>query len=97
MYSIDSNNNITITHGDSAAFTLDITSDSTDVVLDNVLFVLKNGSDIVVTRKIKNKTLFIIPGDTAGLPYGTYTYDITVGTETAVKDAKFIVENEVTF
>ncbi len=96
MYSID-NNNITITRGDSASFILDITSDSTDLVLDNVLFILKNGSDILATRKIKNKTLFIIPSDTATLPYGTYTYDITVGAETAVKDAKFIVENEVTF
>lgn len=37
MYSID-NNNITITRGDSASFILDITSDSTDLVLDNVLF-----------------------------------------------------------
>lgn len=96
MYSIDSNN-ITITRGDSAAFVLDITADSTDTVLDSVLFVLKNGSDVLVTRKIKDKTLFIIPSDTAGLPYGTYEYDIVVGTETAIKNAKFIVEKEVTF
>lgn len=96
MHSVD-NNDITITRGDSASFILNITSDSTDLVLDDVLFVLKNGSDILVTRKIKNKTLFIIPSDTATLPYGTYTYDITVGAETAVKDAKFIIGNEVTF
>lgn len=96
MYSID-NNNITITRGDSASFILDITSDSTDLVLDNVLFILKNGSDVLVTRKIKDKTLFIIPSDTAGLPYGTYEYDIIVGTETAIKNAKFIIEKEVTF
>lgn len=96
MYSID-NNDIAITRGDSASFILDITSDSTDLVLDNVLFILKNGSDVLVTRKIKDKTLFIIPSDTAGLPYGTYEYDIIVGTETAIKNAKFIIEKEVTF
>lgn len=95
MYSID-NNNITITRGDSASFILDITPDSTDLVLDNVLFILKNGSDVLVTRKIKDK-LFIIPSDTAGRPCGTYEYDIIVGTETAIKNAKFIIEKEVTF
>lgn len=96
MYSIDSND-ITITRGDSAAFVLCITADSTDTILDSVLFILKNGSDVLVTRKIKDKTLFIIPSDTAGLPYGTYEYDIVVGTEAAIKNAKFIVEKEVTF
>lgn len=100
MYGAE-DNTIFITRGDSAAFSVIIESDDGSVTgitdTDDVEFIMKNGNETLLKRKINSNTLYLMPSDTSGLPYGDYTYDLTLNGVAAIKNAKISVENEVTF
>lgn len=99
MYDVD-DNTISITRGDSAAFSVIIESDGSTMTIadtDDVEFVMKNGNETLFKRKVNGSVLYLMPSDTSGLAYGSYTYDLTLNGTAAIKNAKINVESEVTF
>ena len=103
-----SNKMIRITRGDTGIFTLSVKSggQSYDYSNDQVLFTVKksmNTKEIIFQKTIEyGQTVTILPEDTAGLPCGTYTYDVQVTTangvvNTVITPNPFIIEPEVTW
>lgn len=100
MYDVE-DNTISVTRGDSAAFSVIIESDDGSITAvtdaDDVEFIMKNGNETLLKRKINSSILYLMPSDTFSLPYGDYTYDLTLNGVAAIKNAKISIENEVTF
>jgi hypothetical protein len=103
------NNEIYLTRGDTASFTLDIVDDTgakyeiTDD--DQVLFTVKRSTSdtaVILQKAVVDKTITIKPAETAGLPYGTYYYDVQLSrpdgfVATVITPTPFIICEEVTF
>ena len=106
MNSLDQQD-IHITRGDSACFSLDLTnSDDTAYERedgDKIIFTVYKGStELFSTEVYEDNTVTIQQQFTNKLDYGEYSYTVTIiksdGSKVeAVKGYKFIVESEVTF
>lgn len=103
------NNNISITRGDSAVFSLSIKKADGEpyeiVEGDTVIFTVKKSTfdkDIITQKTVVNGVITINPDDTKSLEYGTYYYDVELTqsdgfVSTVISPHKFIVEQEVTY
>lgn len=103
------NNEIYLTRGDTASFTLDIVDDNrakyeiTDD--DQILFTVKRSTSdtaVILQKAVVDKTITIKPAETAGLPYGTYYYDVQLSrpdgfVATVITPTHFTICEEVTF
>ena len=108
MLKIDRDNTIHLTRGDTARISLGITSsDGTayDYSEDTVVFTVKAStmsSDALIEKTVTDGVIYLATGDTNGLSYQTYVYDVQLTTAggdicTVIPPAKFIVEQEVTW
>lgn len=110
MLSIDSNNNITLTRGDSASIEVLLENpDGSAYTLqsgDVLLFTVKHNcitENIIIQKDIStNAIINIIPGDTNDLLYGIYFYDVQLtkangAVHTVIPPRDFIIAKEVTF
>lgn len=107
MLSVDTNNNITLTRGDTAVIDLAITIDGEayDYSNDLVQFTVKK--DTVTSDKILQKTfngtsITIDPADTSGLDYQTLKYDVQIITQsgdvfTVIPPRNLTIAEEVNF
>ena len=103
------NNEIYLTRGDTASFTLDIVDDTrakyaiTDD--DQILFTVKRSTSdtaVILQKAVVDKTITIKPAETADLPYGTYYYDVQLSrpdgfVATVITPTHFTICEEVTF
>lgn len=106
------NNEIYLTRGDSASFTLDIVDDTsvksakyeiTDE--DQILFTVKRSTSdtaVILQKAVVDKTITIKPAETADLPCGTYYYDVQLSrpdgfVATVITPTPFTICEEVTF
>lgn len=103
------NNEIYLTRGDIASFTLDIVDDTrakyeiTDD--DQILFTVKRSTSdtaVILQKAVVDKTITIKPAETADLPYGTYYYDVQLSrpdgfVATVITPTHFTICEEVTF
>ena len=101
-----SNNNISLTRGDTVILNLDIQNyelqDSDDVVLTVKKNV--NTPTIILQKKLdfENMRFVIKPDDTSKIPYGTYKYDVQITTSegnvyTIITPHDFILDGEITW
>lgn len=108
MLKIDRDNTIHLTRGDTARISLAITaSDGTayDYSADTVLFTVKANtltSDEIIQKTVTDGVINLTTGDTNGLAYQTYVYDVQLATAggdicTVIPPSKFIIEQEVTW
>lgn len=107
MLYVDSDNNITLTRGDTASFDLTITENTTayDFSSDTVVFTVKKNvytSDILIQKTFSDGLITLTPTDTNPLNYGTYYYDVQLTTPggavfTVIPPTKIIIAEEVTF
>ena len=93
MLTIDNDNNITITRGDTGKFNINITSldnNNPYVITDHdiVMFTLRetpkrsaDDIDFILQKEAPMGLLTIDPVDTEDLPYITYYYDIQITLE----------------
>ena len=99
---------IYLTRGDSATLDLGIKkADGTpyDFSEDTVVFTIKKNTetaDILVQKTFSSGSIDIDPGDTSGLKYGVYKYDVQVTTQagkvyTVISPSDFEVGQEVSF
>lgn len=107
MLSVDTNNNITLTRGDTAVIDLAIIIDGEayDYSNDLVQFTVKK--DTVTSDKILQKTfngtsITIDPADTSGLDYQTLKYDVQIITQsgdvfTVIPPRNLTIAEEVNF
>lgn len=96
-------NDIALTRGDTARLALKVkNADGTIYELqegDKVYFTIRSADgEEIVSREVTNG-IVIYPADTAGLPYGTYDYDVEVvlanGDVNTIIVAKLDVRKEV--
>ena len=103
-----SGNTISITRGDTAFFTLNITQNGEpyDYSDDTVLFTVKSNvytSDVLLQKQVQyGENVVILPSDTNKLNYGEYWYDVQLTTslgvvDTVITPSRFRVMQEVTF
>lgn len=102
-----SNQNITLTRGDTARIKLGITrgGETYDFSADTVVFSVKKSTtapEYVFQKTVQDGVVTILPTDTASLLYGTYVYDVQLTTEggdvcTVITPHEFIVAQEVTW
>ena len=102
-----SNQEITLTRGDTARISLGITSggQAYDYSADTVVFSVKKSTvtpDYIFQKTVQDCVVTILPTDTASLPYGTYVYDVQLTTTggdvcTVVTPHNFVVAQEVTW
>lgn len=88
MLKIDSNNNITLTRGDTLTLTVGLTKDGepyTPEEGDVIRFAVSNvyktqfGYELLIEKTIPHDTLtFTVPADETELDYREYVYDIEV-------------------
>lgn len=88
MLKIDSNNNITLTRGDTLTLTVGLTKNGqpyTPEEGDVIRFAVSNvyktqfGYELLISKTIPNDTLtFTVPADETDLDYREYVYDIEV-------------------
>jgi len=110
MLDIDTNNNITLTRGDSASISVALKNpDGTDYTLqsgDSLLFTVKHNcitENIVIQKDISEDGIInLIPTDTNTLLYGVYFYDVQLtrangSVNTVIPPRDFIIDKEVTF
>ena len=85
MFSIDANNNISLTRGDTCMFNIDLVdSDGNPYIThegDTMRFAMAKGyggDHVLVNKQIPTDTLLfkLDPMDTKALEFGTYVYDI---------------------
>jgi hypothetical protein len=109
MLNVSSNGEIRLTRGDTARLTVDIMDDEgLPYVLQEkdtlTLTVKKDYEDTTpaIEKEIEGNNMFHIePADTAGLPFGSYKYDVQLKTEdgdvyTVIADKIFTILKEVT-
>ena len=102
-----SNQDITLTRGDTARIKLGITKGGKayDFSADTVVFSVKKSTaapDYVFQKTVQDGVVTILPTDTAPLMYGTYVYDVELTTAggdvcTVITPHNFIVAQEVTW
>ena len=102
-----SNQDITLTRGDTARIKLGIASGGKayDYSADTVVFSVKKStatSEYVFQKTVQDGVVTILPTDTASLLYGTYVYDVQLTTAggdvcTVITPHNFIVAQEVTW
>lgn len=102
MFSVDSNNNITLTRGDSASLYADLYDANGDQYIlkegDYIVFSMAADYDTAaILKKISaSPSITLAPADTQELTIGTYLYDIAIRTSsgdvyTPIGVSKFIV------
>lgn len=106
MFLVDSNNNITLTRGDSASLCVDLYDANGDQ------YVLKEGDYIVfsmaadydtaaILKKVSaSPSIALTPADTQELAVGVYLYDIAIRTSsgnvyTPIGVSKFIITSNI--
>lgn len=107
MLSVDTNNNITLTRGDTAVIDLAITIDGEAYNYSNDLVQFTVKKDTVTSDKILQKTfngtsITIDPADTSGLDYQTLKYDVQIITQsgdvfTVIPPRNLTIAEEVNF
>lgn len=105
MLKIEDDNRVILTRGDSAAFDVEIETDSgekyTPVESDVITFTMKKDSKTseVLIRKT-GTTIIFNPEDTNKFKYGNYLYDVTLttasgGVYTIIPPTEFILSDEI--
>lgn len=107
MLSVDTNNNITLTRGDTAVIDLAITIDGEayDYSNDLVQFTVKKDtvtSDKILQKNFNGTSITIDPADTSGLDYQTFKYDVQIITQsgdvfTVIPPRNLTIAEEVNF
>lgn len=107
MLEIDNQNNITLTRGDTATLTLEITMDgqSYDYSNDLVQFTVKKNTvtdSIIIQKTFSGNAVTIEPTDTESLDYQSLKYDVQVIKQsgevyTVIPPSNFIIAPEVNF
>ena len=107
MLNIDSNNNITLTRGDTATLTLTVkrNGEDYDYSEDLTQFTVKRNTvteDIVFQKTFTGSSIIINPSDTKDLFYTDLKYDVQLITPTnevytVIAPADFIIAQEVNF
>ena len=86
MLKIDSDNNITLTRGDTLTLTLELTKDGeayTPLEDDAIRFALAKGYagapsyELIAEATVENMTI-VLPAEQTTLDYGTYNYDVQI-------------------
>jgi len=104
------NNEITITRGDTGRFTLNVLNaqgEPYDYSSDTVTFTVKKStttSQVLIQKTVLyGQPVIIEPADTAELNYGKYVFDVQLTTggggivDTVITPTAFVVTPEVTF
>lgn len=107
MLNIDSENNITLTRGDTATLTLTVkrNGEDYDYSEDLTQFTVKRNtvtSEIVFQKTFTGSSIIINPSDTKDLFYTDLKYDVQLITPenevyTVITPADFIIDEEVNF
>lgn len=107
MLKIDSDNNITLTRGDSATIELAIKDDGMtyDYSNDLVQLTVKRNTvteDIIFQKTFSSNVIIIEPSDTKGLRYTDLVFDVQLinsqgGVYTVIPPRKFTISEEVNF
>lgn len=107
MLTIDENNNIILTRGDSATIELAITDDGMtyDYSNDLVQLTVKRNTvteDIIFQKTFSSNVIIIEPSDTKNLRYADLVFDVQLinsqgGVYTVIPPRKFIISEEVNF
>ena len=107
MLNIDTQNNITLTRGDTAELTLTVKKNgvSYDFSSDYVQFTVKRTTvtqDIVIQKTFDTDTIKILPDDTKNLTYTDLKYDVQIidtngNVYTVIPPKHFIIAEEVNF
>ena len=107
MLNIDSENNITLTRGDTAILTLTVKKNGEDYDYSEDLtqFTVKRNTvteDIVFQKTFTGSSIVIEPNDTKDLFYTDLKYDVQLITPenevyTVITPADFIIAQEVNF
>lgn len=107
MLSIDENNNIILTRGDSATIELAITDDGMtyDYSNDLVQLTVKRNTvteDIIFQKTFSSNVIIIEPSDTKNLRYTELVFDVQLinsqgGVYTVIPPRKFTISEEVNF
>ena len=107
MLNIDSENNITLTRGDTATLTLTVkrNGEDYDYSEDITQFTVKRNTvteDIVFQKTFTGSSIVIEPNDTKDLFYTDLKYDVQLITPenevyTVITPADFIIAQEVNF
>lgn len=106
MLFIDTDDNITLTRGDTATLDVSITnSDGTPYTMtgaDKILFSIKRiytQPDVLVEKESATPSISLSSADTDSLSFGVYHYDIVLfhddKIDTIIADKTFVVGNEV--
>ena len=106
MFSVDSNNNITLTRGDSASLCVDLYDTNGDQYIlkegDYIVFSMAADYDTAaILKKISaSPSITLAPADTQELAVGAYLYDIAIRTSsgdvyTPIGVSKFIITSNI--
>lgn len=107
MLIVDSENNITLTRGDTAILTLTVTKNGADYDYSDDLtqFTVKRNTiteEIIIQKTFTGSSIIIDPDDTKDLYYQDLVYDVQLITPnnevfTVITPKQFIISNEVNF
>lgn len=109
MLNVFDDNSIELTRGDTARLTVTVTNDdgeeyevqSTDILTLSIKKRVKDSEALVSKMLVGSTTFHIEPGDTSGLPFGKYVYDVQITTAegdvyTVIAPSEFKIAEEVT-